>query len=65
MTVLQGSLFDSGSEPRLRPLSGTLCRIPLDDGAWIDHLPGWVERADLLFDALVDGVLVQGRILCS
>ena len=56
MTVLQGSLFDSGSETRLRPLSGTLCRIPLDDGAWIDHLPGWVERADLLFDALVDGV---------
>jgi alkylated DNA repair dioxygenase AlkB len=27
-------------------------RIPLSDGAWIDFLPGWVERADLLFEAL-------------
>lgn len=31
-------------------------RIELTDGAWVDHLPGWVERADLLFEALVDRV---------
>ena len=57
MVVLQGSLFDAGSEPDLRPLDGALERIPLDEGAWIDHLPGWVERSDLLFEALVSGVL--------
>jgi alkylated DNA repair dioxygenase AlkB len=56
MAVLQGSLFDSGSEPRLRPLHGALRRITLGDGAWIDHLPGWVERADLIFEALLDEV---------
>ena len=53
MAVLQGSLFDTGSEPGLRPLDGALRRIPLGDGAWVDHLPGWVERSDLLFEALV------------
>jgi alkylated DNA repair dioxygenase AlkB len=56
MASLQGSLFDSATEPRLRPLDGGLRRIPLSDGAWIDHLPGWVDRADLLFESLVDEV---------
>ena len=56
MAVLQGSLFDTGSEPGLRPLGDGLRRIPLADGAWIDHLPGWVERSDLVFEALVAGV---------
>jgi alkylated DNA repair dioxygenase AlkB len=27
----------------------TLRRIPLDDGAWIDHARGWVSGADRLF----------------
>jgi len=53
MATLQGSLFDTGSEPQLRPLDGGIRRIPLSDGAWIDFLPGWVERSDLLFEALV------------
>jgi alkylated DNA repair dioxygenase AlkB len=56
MAVLQGSLFDTGSEPRLRPLDGGLQRTPLGAGAWIDHLPGWVERSDLLFEELVGEV---------
>ena len=56
MASLQGSLFDSATEPRLRPLAGCLRRIPLSSGAWIDHLPGWVDRADLLFETLVDEV---------
>jgi alkylated DNA repair dioxygenase AlkB len=55
MSVLQGSLFDSAPAPGLRPLDG-VHRIPLGDGAWVDHLPAWVERADLLFEALVDDV---------
>ena len=56
MAVHQVSLFDSATESRLRPLDGELRRTVLGDGAWLDHLPGWVERDDLLFDALVDGV---------
>jgi alkylated DNA repair dioxygenase AlkB len=56
MAVFQGSLFDTASEPRLRPLDGAVRRIPLSDGAWIDHLPGWVERAELLFEDLVGRV---------
>ena len=56
MTVLQSSLFDTGSEPALRPLDGLVRRVPLGAGAWVDHLPGWVERSDLLFEALVAGV---------
>ena len=55
MTSLQGSLFDSATKPRLRPLDG-IHRTRLCGGAWIDHLPGWVERADLLFESLVDRV---------
>jgi alkylated DNA repair dioxygenase AlkB len=56
MASFQGSLFDSATEPGLRPLGGNVRRIPLSGGAWIDHLPGWVERADLLFESLVDEV---------
>jgi alkylated DNA repair dioxygenase AlkB len=56
MASLQGSLFDTATEPRLRPLDGRLRRTHLSGGAWIDHLPGWVERADLLFESLVDTV---------
>ena len=56
MAMFQGSLFDTASEPRLRPLDSAVRRIPLSDGAWIDHLPGWVERAELLFEDLVGRV---------
>ena len=37
-------------------MSAALARIPLAHGAWVDHYPGWVARADLVFDALVDAV---------
>ena len=56
MASFQGSLFDTATEPRLRPLAGALRRTRLSDGAWIDQLPEWVERADLLFESLVDDV---------
>jgi len=56
MASLQGSLFDSAAEPTLRPLDGCLRRIPLSEGAWIDLLPGWVDRADLLFESLAGTV---------
>ena len=56
MASLQGSLFDTASVPQLRPLSDSIRRVTLTEGAWIDLYPQWVERADLLFDALVDEV---------
>jgi alkylated DNA repair dioxygenase AlkB len=47
----QRSLFDSG-EPRFDPQLARLSRIPLDNGAWIDHLPGWLEGHETLLDQL-------------
>jgi alkylated DNA repair dioxygenase AlkB len=50
-THLQGSLFDQTDDLRLGPLEG-LRRTRLDDGAWIDLLPGWLTGADTLFERL-------------
>ncbi|MEW2166815.1 alpha-ketoglutarate-dependent dioxygenase AlkB [Streptomyces sp. NPDC007084] len=50
-THLQGSLFDQTDELHLGPLNGTR-RTPLDAGAWIDLLPGWLGGADELFARL-------------
>jgi alkylated DNA repair dioxygenase AlkB len=47
----QRSLFDSG-EPRFDPELARLSRIPLGKGAWIDHLPGWLEGHETLLDQL-------------
>jgi len=47
----QRSLFDSG-EPRFDPQLARLSRIPLDNGAWIDHLPVWLEGHETLLDQL-------------
>ncbi|MFH0521503.1 alpha-ketoglutarate-dependent dioxygenase AlkB [Streptomyces sp. M41] len=48
---LQGSLFDQTDELRLGSLAG-IRRTGLDDGAWIDVLPGWLSGADALFEQL-------------
>jgi len=47
----QRSLFDSG-EPRFDPRLAHLRRIPLGNGAWVDHSPGWLEGHETLLDAL-------------
>jgi alkylated DNA repair dioxygenase AlkB len=47
----QASLFGSG-EPRLNPRLPALRRIALGAGAWVDHLPGWLEGHDTVFEAL-------------
>ncbi|GAA3485830.1 MULTISPECIES: alpha-ketoglutarate-dependent dioxygenase AlkB [Streptomyces] len=52
---LQGSLFDQGDDAFLHPLDG-LRRTGLDDGAWIDLLPGWLSGADALFEQLAADV---------
>jgi alkylated DNA repair dioxygenase AlkB len=52
MEVLeQGSLFGLG-EPRLDPSLRSLRRLTLAAGAWVDHLPGWLEGHDALFQRL-------------
>lgn len=52
---LQGSLFDQGDEVLLGPLDG-IRRTALGAGAWVDHLPGWLTGADVLFERLAAGV---------
>ncbi|MEU6930845.1 alpha-ketoglutarate-dependent dioxygenase AlkB [Streptomyces sp. NPDC046385] len=60
MTGLQGSLFDQGDVIGLGPLDG-LRRTVLGDGAWIDHLPGWLHGADALFEELAGRVPWQAE----
>jgi alkylated DNA repair dioxygenase AlkB len=47
----QVSLFGSG-EPRLDPELPGLRRLTLTAGAWVDHLPGWLEGHDAVFEHL-------------
>jgi alkylated DNA repair dioxygenase AlkB len=49
--VSQASLFGSG-EPRLDPRLPGLRRLVLSGTAWVDHLPGWLEGHDALFETL-------------
>jgi alkylated DNA repair dioxygenase AlkB len=52
----QPSLFDVAQGPALDTTFGTLTRIQLDEGSWVDHAPGWVTGSDPLFSELVDSV---------
>ncbi|MFH9553454.1 alpha-ketoglutarate-dependent dioxygenase AlkB [Streptomyces sp. NPDC017435] len=52
---LQGSLFDQTDELHLGSLGG-IRRTPLDAGAWIDVLPGWLTGSDALFEQLATEV---------
>jgi alkylated DNA repair dioxygenase AlkB len=47
----QASLFGLG-EPKLDPGLAGVRRILLGAGAWIEHLPGWLEGHEALFDLL-------------
>jgi len=47
----QASLFGSG-EPRLDADRQGLRRIVLSAGAWVDHLPNWLEGHEVLFEVL-------------
>jgi alkylated DNA repair dioxygenase AlkB len=52
----QPSLLESGGDPRVdRSFSG-LVHHDLDEKAWIEHVPGWVANADVLFEHLLTGV---------
>jgi alkylated DNA repair dioxygenase AlkB len=54
--AVQPSLFDTAEDTlRFEDLAG-VWRTPLTRGAWVDHLPGWLGGADLLFADLVEHV---------
>jgi len=55
--AFQTSLFDDlGSQPALEPLGGTVERIELGLGAWLDLRPGWLSDSDALFERLAQTV---------
>ncbi len=57
MTVLrQPSMFDIVDELELTPLPGGVQRTELTDGAWIDHLPGWLTGSEQLLETLLADV---------
>ena len=49
----QPSMFDVASEPELTELAGTVTRTELTDGAWVDHLPGWLQGSEQLLNTLL------------
>ncbi|HVL98934.1 MAG TPA: alpha-ketoglutarate-dependent dioxygenase AlkB [Egibacteraceae bacterium] len=51
----QPSLLDTGDGATITfdPAFTGLVRRELAGGAWVDHVPGWVRGADVLFDALL------------
>lgn len=57
MTALhQPSMFDVAQDAELTPLAGQVRRTALTDGAWVDHLPGWLLGSDQLLDTLLTQV---------
>jgi len=57
MTVAhQPSMWDLATEAALRPLAGRVRRHELSRGAWVDHLPAWVDGSELILQTLLDDV---------
>ena len=50
----QPSMWDLAEEAMLGPLSVT--RHSLSHGAWVDHLPGWVQGSDEVLDVLLGDI---------
>ncbi|GAB4081334.1 alpha-ketoglutarate-dependent dioxygenase AlkB [Modestobacter muralis] len=48
----QPSMWDVAEEASLTLLAGRVVRHHLSRGAWVDHLPGWVEGSDQVLDVL-------------
>ena len=54
--AFQGSLLDLADDVAPGPLTGSVRRSVLGDGAWVDVLHGWICGADALFARLIDVV---------
>ena len=52
----QPSMWDVAEEATLTPLAGRVVRHQLSRGAWVDHLPGWVEGSDAVLDVLLGDI---------
>ena len=52
----QPSLWDVAEEAALSPLTGRVTRHHLSHGAWVDHLPGWVQGSDHVLDILLGDI---------
>jgi alkylated DNA repair dioxygenase AlkB len=52
----QPSMWDLAEEPALGPLAGSVVRHELSGGAWVDHLPGWVDGSDAVLDVLLGDI---------
>ncbi|MCZ2810679.1 alpha-ketoglutarate-dependent dioxygenase AlkB [Modestobacter sp. VKM Ac-2979] len=52
----QPSIWDVAEEASLSPLAGRVSRHLLTRGAWVDHLPGWVEGSDSVLDVLLGDI---------
>jgi alkylated DNA repair dioxygenase AlkB len=53
---VQESLLDMCDSPQLGTLAGSVQRVPLTRGAWVDLRPGWLAGAGAVFDRLLDAV---------
>ena len=52
----QPSMWDLADEATLTPLAGRVVRHELSDGAWVDHLPGWVAGSDEILEVLLGDI---------
>jgi alkylated DNA repair dioxygenase AlkB len=52
----QPSMWDLAEEASLEPLTGQVVRHELSDGAWVDHLPGWVSGSDEVLEVLLGDI---------
>ena len=53
----QPSMWDLAEEATLRPAGrSAVTRHQLSDGAWVDHLPGWVAGSDEVLEVLLGDI---------
>jgi alkylated DNA repair dioxygenase AlkB len=52
----QPSMWDLAEEATLSPLADRLVRHQLSQGAWVDHLPGWISGSDAVLDVLLGDI---------
>ncbi|WP_164702013.1 alpha-ketoglutarate-dependent dioxygenase AlkB [Modestobacter sp. KNN46-3] len=52
----QPSIWDVADEAALTPLAERISRHQLTRGAWVDHLPGWIEGSGSVLDVLLGDI---------
>lgn len=54
LPVWQPSLFDHAAVPSIDRAFSRLQRVWLDGASWIDHVPGWLSRSDVVFERVLE-----------